>query len=82
MIVSFADSSLILSIYEGKISSVAESGFQKNEATLHAGLMDDGSYIQVTPTNIVHVRSHLGSQFKNTKWQCDKGRKIIAACSN
>lgn len=44
--------------------------------------MNDGSYIQVTPTQIVHVRSHLGSEFKNTQWTCNQGTKITAACSN
>ena len=80
LLVSALDSSLILGITEGKISSLQETSFVKGEATIHAGTMDDGSNIQVTPTSIIHVRSHLGS--KNTKWSSDPGRKIMAACSN
>lgn len=44
--------------------------------------MVDGSYVQVTPTSIVHVRSHVAPDLKNTIWKCDAGRRIMAACSN
>jgi splicing factor 3B subunit 3 len=80
LIVSAVDSSLILGINEGKISSLNDSSFVKGEPTVHAGTMEDGSYVQITETSIIHIRSHLGST--NTKWQCDTGRKIMAACSN
>ena len=56
LIVSFEQTSLILGINEGKISSVPDSGFCKDEPTLHAGVLSDGSFIQVTPSQIVHVR--------------------------
>mmetsp|Transcript_5527 Transcript_5527/g.9417 ORF Transcript_5527/g.9417 Transcript_5527/m.9417 type:complete len:232 (-) Transcript_5527:1602-2297(-) len=82
MIVSSADSSLILGINEGKISTVQDSGFIKVEPTIHVSVMEDGSYVQVTETVIIHVRSHLEGSPKNTKWQCDPGRKITMACSN
>jgi hypothetical protein len=68
MIVSSDESSLVLGINEGKISTVTDSGFIRTEATLHVGLMEDGSFIQVTPTVIIHVRSHLSANHKNTKW--------------
>ena len=45
LIVSFQDTSLILGITEGKISTLSESGFSKTETTLHVGLMADGSYV-------------------------------------
>lgn len=45
LIVSFQDSSLILGINAGKISSVQDSGFLKSEPTLHVGVMLDGSYV-------------------------------------
>lgn len=80
MIVSATDSSLILGISEGKISALNDSSFVKGEPTIHAGVMEDGSYIQITESSIIHVRSHLG--VPNTKWQSDPGRKIVSACSN
>ena len=82
LIVSSADQSLILGINEGKISSITDSSFQKNEPTIHVGLMEDGTYLQVTQTSIVHVRNHVSKSLKNTKWSCDPGRKILSACSN
>lgn len=82
IIVSFEDSSLILGIEDGKISAIEDSGFTKGEPTLHAGLMEDGSYVQVTPTSIVHIRQHVAASLKNTKWSCDPKRKIFQACSN
>lgn len=82
MIVSFAESSLILSIREGKISSVQDSGFTKSEPTLHAAVLEDGSYVQVTTSGIVHVRSHIDPTLKNTTWQCDPKRQVVHACSN
>jgi hypothetical protein len=45
MIVSATDSSLILGITDGKISALADSSFVKGEPTLHAGTMEDGSFI-------------------------------------
>lgn len=45
LIVSAVDSSLILAINEGKISSLNDSSFVKGEPTIHAGTMEDGSYI-------------------------------------
>lgn len=56
LLVSFAESTLILAIRDGKITSAQDTGFQKSEPTLHAGVLVDGSYIQVTPSEIVHVR--------------------------
>jgi splicing factor 3B subunit 3 len=80
MIVSAVDSSLILGVTEGKISALNDSSFVKGEPTIHAGTMMDGSFVQITETCIIHVRSHVGAA--NTKWQSDPGRKIVAACSN
>ena len=34
----------------------------------------------MTETSIVHVRSHIG--LKNTKWNCEVGKKIYQACNN
>ena len=45
LVVSSEDQSLILGINEGKISSMADSGFQKNEPTIHVGLMEDGTFV-------------------------------------
>ena len=45
MIVSAVDSSLILGITEGKISALNDSSFVKGEPTVHAGILEDGSYI-------------------------------------
>ena len=59
LIVSFADSTSVLSPNEGKIAPAKGSGFQENQPTLHVGTLEDGSYFQVTPTSIVHVRAHL-----------------------
>lgn len=85
LLVSFAESTLVLAIRDGKISTAQDTGFQKSEPTLHAGVLADGSFIQVTPTEIVHVRQHLtanGLPMKNTAWKCDHGRQIKQACSN
>jgi splicing factor 3B subunit 3 len=82
MIVSFAESSLILSIQDGKISSVQDSGFSKSEPTLHAAALEDGSFVQVTARGIVHVRKHVDPTLKNTTWQCDPKRQVVNACSN
>ena len=59
MIVSSDESSLILGINEGKISSVNDSGFIKTEPTIHVAVLEDRSYVQITETVIIHVRSHL-----------------------
>lgn len=56
LIVSFADSTLVLSVSEGKITTVADSaGFQKSAPTVHAQLLEDGSMIQVTDTCVHHI---------------------------
>ena len=82
LIVSSIDSSLILSINDGKISSVGDSNFAVGEPTVHVCTMHDGSFIQVTQTSIIHIRDHVDKSYKNTKWMCDPGRYILSACSN
>lgn len=79
LIVSSIDSTILLEISENNISSVEENiGFVVTEPTIHVALLEDGSYLQVTPKGIVHIRQHL--EKKNTKWQSD--RPIRQACSN
>jgi splicing factor 3B subunit 3 len=82
LIVSSIDSSLILGVTEGKISSISETNFVKNEPTIHVCTLEDNSHVQVTETSIIHIRSHVSNNLKNTKWSCDIGRKITRACSN
>lgn len=45
MIVSFPQSTLILSIGEDKVAEEKYSGFYTNERTLHAGILEDNSYV-------------------------------------
>jgi hypothetical protein len=45
MIVSFHSSTMVLSIAEEKVSVVTNSGFYNTEKTLHAGILEDNSYI-------------------------------------
>jgi len=82
LIVSSADASLILGINEGKISSIGDSKFAIAETTIHVSTMHDGSFVQVTPTRVIHIRDHLDKKAKNSEWNCDGGRYIFSACSN
>ncbi len=55
MIVSFPNATLVLSIGE-KVAEVPNSGFDSAQQTLHVGLLDDGSMIQVCSNKIRHIR--------------------------
>jgi hypothetical protein len=74
LIVSSIDISLILGINDGKISSLGDSDFVVCEPTVHVSTLHDGSYVQVTQSSVVHIRSHVDKSYKNTKWMCDSGR--------
>jgi splicing factor 3B subunit 3 len=45
MIVSFQQSTLVLSIGTEKVSEVKDSGLADNERTLHVGILEDNSYV-------------------------------------
>lgn len=70
----------MLNIGEGKISEVQNPVFYTNERTLHVGILEDNSYIQVTPTSIIHIKGDINNR-KRTKWESGKG-KIMKACTN
>ncbi len=55
MVVSFPNATLVLSIGE-KVAEVLNSGFDTAQQTLHVGLLDDGSMIQVCSNKIRHVK--------------------------
>ena len=80
MIVSFPQQTLVLTIGEVKVTEVTNSGFYTNERTLHVGLLEDNSFVQVTAGSIIHIRGDVDNR-KKTKWDSGKG-KIMNACSN
>ena len=80
MVVSFQDSTCVLQIIGDKVSPVTTSGFQTNEPTLHAGLLEGDIFIQVTQRSLIQIQGK-GENRKRTKWESDKGR-ILMACSN
>jgi len=80
MVVTFQDSTCVLQIIGDKVSPVTTSGFQTNEPTLHAGLLEGDIFIQVTQRSLIQIQGK-GENRKRTKWESDKGR-ILMACSN
>lgn len=51
-----------------------------NESTLHVGILQDNSYVQITPKSIIHIKGDPNNR-KRAKWDSEKG-KILKACSN
>jgi splicing factor 3B subunit 3 len=80
MIVSFQSATLVLSIGTEKVTEVKDSGLADNERTLHVGILEDNSYVQVTPKSIIHIKGDATNR-KRAKWESGKG-KILKACSN
>jgi splicing factor 3B subunit 3 len=80
MVVSFQNATLVLSIGTEKVTEVKDSGLADNERTLHVGILEDNSYVQVTPKSIIHIKGEPGNR-KRAKWEASHG-KIIKACSN
>ncbi len=70
----------MLSIGTEKVSEVKDSGLVDNERTLHVGIFEDNSYVQVTPKSIIHIKGDVSSR-KKAKWDSGQG-KILRACSN
>lgn len=56
MIVSFANATIVLSIGSEKVTEAKDSGLTDNERTLHVGILEDNSYVQVTPKSIIHIK--------------------------
>jgi splicing factor 3B subunit 3 len=55
MIVSFQNATMVLSIGD-KVAEVPNSGFDNAQQTIHAGLLDDCSMIQVCNNRIRHIK--------------------------
>ena len=70
----------MLSIGAEKVTEVKDSGLVDNERTLHVGILEDNSYVQVTPKSVIHIKGDVGNR-KRAKWETSHG-KIIKACSN
>jgi len=51
-----------------------------NERTLHVGLLEDNSVIQVTQKSIFHIKGD--NLKKKAKWDAGLQSKIVRACSN
>ncbi len=69
-----------MSIGTEKVTEVKDSGLADNERTLHVGILEDNSYVQVTPKSIIHIKGDAGNR-KKAKWESGQG-KILRACSN
>jgi splicing factor 3B subunit 3 len=80
MVVSFQNSTLVLSIGTEKVTEVKDSGLADNERTLHVGIFEDNSYVQITPKSVIHIKGDAGNR-KRAKWDTSHG-KIVKACSN
>lgn len=80
MIVSFQSATLVLSIGTERVFEVKDSGLVDNERTLHASLLEDNSFIQVTPKSIIHIKGDPSNRRK-AKWESGQG-KILRVCSN
>ena len=68
MVVSFQSATLVLSIGTEKVTEVKDSGLADNERTLHIGILEDNSYVQVTPKSIIHIKGDATSR-KRAKWK-------------
>eukprot|EP00826_Nyctotherus_ovalis_P022242 TRINITY_DN1730_c0_g1_i1.p1 TRINITY_DN1730_c0_g1~~TRINITY_DN1730_c0_g1_i1.p1 ORF type:complete len:1185 (+),score=333.68 TRINITY_DN1730_c0_g1_i1:138-3692(+) len=55
LVVSFSNTTLVLSIGD-KVAEVPNSGFDSTQSTLHTGLLEDGSIMQVCANKIVHIK--------------------------
>ncbi len=75
VIISFTNASLVLKIGE-KFSEVTDSGFDLKMPSLHVGLLEDNSFIQVYPKGIIQIKADK----KKNKYESDS--KILCACSN
>jgi len=75
VVVSFTSATLVLSVGE-KVSEVKDSGFDLKKPSLHVGLMEDSTFIQVYPNGIIHIKSDK----KRNLYQTNS--KILCACSN
>ena len=75
VIVSFTSATLVLSIGE-KVSEIKDSGFDLKKPSLHVGLMEDGTFIQIYPNGIIHIKSDKKRNLYKTT------SKILCACSN
>lgn len=78
LIVSSVDKTLVLSVTDEKIVPAQDCGFQKAAPTLHAEVLEDGTFIQVTNQAVYHIDPQTS---KSTAWNPDQG-SIVRACSN
>lgn len=62
------------------MTEVKDSGLAADERTLHVGILEDHSYVQVTPKSIIHIKGEPANR-KRAKWESSQG-KILRACSN
>jgi hypothetical protein len=70
----------VLNIGSEKLTEVKDSGLADNERTLHVGILEDNSYVQITPKSIIHIKGDQANR-KRAKWEASHG-KIAKACSN
>ena len=74
IVVSFINATLVLGISD-KISEITNSGFDAKNPSIHVGILNDNSFIQVISTGIIHI-------MKDKKSFLKANSKIKCACSN
>jgi len=75
IIVSFLNATLVLSIGE-KVLEIQNSGFDSKKPSLHVGLLEDNTYIQVFPNGIIHIKTDKRRNLYQTT------SRILCAASN
>jgi len=76
VIVSFTSATLVLIVGEKNVTEVKDSGFDLKKPSLHVGLLEDNTFIQVYPNGIIHIKSGGKRNLYQTT------SKILCACSN
>lgn len=75
IVVSFSNQSLVLGIGE-KVVEITNSGFDTKKPSLHVGLLEDNTHIQIFPGGIIHIKADKKKTLHQTS------SKILAATSN
>lgn len=79
MIVSYANSTIVLAVQEGNVTQVMDSaGLLSDQATLRVQLMNDDSIVQVTPKNVRHVLRDK----RTVDWDAPARKPVDKASSN
>ena len=77
LIVTFEGATLVFAIGE-KVTEVQNSGFDGGQSSLLVGMLEDGSWIQVTATGIIHIKPDR----RRNRWETSNRGRIVHAAAN